>query len=363
MKIAVYAISKNESKFVQRWVDSMSEADAVYVCDTGSTDDTVSQLRDRGVVVNEIFLGDWRFDIARNISLSFVPDDVDVCVCTDLDEILEPGWRQHVEAAFADLSITRMKYWYTWNFLPDGKPGTQFWYDKVHLRHGYQWIHPVHEVLKYYNGPESYAFNDKMRLNHYPDPSKSRSSYLHLLEQSVKEDPNDDRNMHYLGREYTFYNQWEKAIDTLKRHLQLPSATWAAERATSMRLIAKSYAMLHDIPNAHHWYKMATIEDPTLREAWYDLALAMQQSGQHLDAYYAAKKGLEIHDMNGTYIHDPAAWSGLLEDICAVSSWYLGLKRESLKYTSLAVVKCSDERVLKNYHFITTACGVQNDTN
>ena len=39
-KICVYAIAKNESKFVKRWMESMSEADMVVVLDTGSTDDT-----------------------------------------------------------------------------------------------------------------------------------------------------------------------------------------------------------------------------------------------------------------------------------------------------------------------------------
>ncbi len=47
-----------------------------------------------------------------------------------------------------------------------------------------------------------------MTLNHYPDKNKSRSSYLPLLELSVKEDPEDDRNMHYLGREYMYYGRW-----------------------------------------------------------------------------------------------------------------------------------------------------------
>ena len=40
-KVIVYAISKNESKFVDRWYESMKEADDIYVLDTGSTDDTM----------------------------------------------------------------------------------------------------------------------------------------------------------------------------------------------------------------------------------------------------------------------------------------------------------------------------------
>jgi cytochrome c-type biogenesis protein CcmH/NrfG len=51
------------------------------------------------------------------------------------------------------------------------------------------------------------------------------------LELSVQEDPNDDRNMHYLGREYMYYKQYQKCIDTLEKHLKLKSATWKDERS------------------------------------------------------------------------------------------------------------------------------------
>lgn len=40
-------------------------------------------------------------------------------------------------------------YRYTWSFNPDGSEGVVFWYEKAHARYGYQWIHPVHEVLKW----------------------------------------------------------------------------------------------------------------------------------------------------------------------------------------------------------------------
>ena len=66
MKIVVYAICKNESGFVDRWMDSMQEADRVIVLDTGSTDDTVQKLRSRGARVYEEQFSPWRFDTARN---------------------------------------------------------------------------------------------------------------------------------------------------------------------------------------------------------------------------------------------------------------------------------------------------------
>ena len=89
MKIVVYAICKNEEKFVNRWVDSMQEADEIYVLDTGSTDNTVKLLKKRGVKVKSKVIKPWRFDVARNESLKMLPKDADICACIDLDEVFE----------------------------------------------------------------------------------------------------------------------------------------------------------------------------------------------------------------------------------------------------------------------------------
>ena len=92
MKICVYAIAKNEEQFVPKWVDSMQEADGIYVLDTGSTDHTAELLRERGAIVVSETVVPWRFDTARNRSLKLVPEDTAICVCTDLDEFFRlPG--------------------------------------------------------------------------------------------------------------------------------------------------------------------------------------------------------------------------------------------------------------------------------
>lgn len=69
MRIAVYAICKNESQFVDRWMDSMSEADQVVVLDTGSTDDTVERLKKRGAQVTVELISPWRFDVGPATAL------------------------------------------------------------------------------------------------------------------------------------------------------------------------------------------------------------------------------------------------------------------------------------------------------
>ena len=71
-KVCVYAICKNEEKFISRWVESMREADKIFVLDTGSEDNSVSLLKSLGVIVKQKVIRPWRFDKARNISLEMV---------------------------------------------------------------------------------------------------------------------------------------------------------------------------------------------------------------------------------------------------------------------------------------------------
>ena len=147
MKICVYAISKNEEKFVERWVDSMKEADEIYVLDTGSNDNTVEKLKKLGVNVTEKKIDPWRFDVARNESLNLLPKDTDVCVCTDLDEVFLPGWRNELEKIW-DKDTTRIAYNYNW-LIENNIPKVNFYIEKIHNRFDYRWTHPVHEIKNY----------------------------------------------------------------------------------------------------------------------------------------------------------------------------------------------------------------------
>ena len=130
MKICVYAISKNEEKFVKRWTESMKEADEIYVLDTGSTDNTVKILKENNVHVKIREIIPWRFDVARNESLNLVPLDTDICVCTDLDEVFEKGWRKRLEEAWQK-DTTRARYTYNWSLDKNNIPKVTFYTEKI----------------------------------------------------------------------------------------------------------------------------------------------------------------------------------------------------------------------------------------
>ena len=52
-KVCVYAICKNEEKFVDRWYESVKEADEIYVLDTGSTDKSIEKLKKHKIHVKK----------------------------------------------------------------------------------------------------------------------------------------------------------------------------------------------------------------------------------------------------------------------------------------------------------------------
>lgn len=145
-KVCVYAISKNESKFVDAWYESMKEADSIVVLDTGSTDDTVEKLKSHGITVVTKIINPWRFDIARNEAMNLVPEDCNILVSTDLDEVLEPGWADILREKWIDGVHERAEYKYSWSHLEDGSSGRIFAYNKIHSKN-WIWKYPVHELL------------------------------------------------------------------------------------------------------------------------------------------------------------------------------------------------------------------------
>ena len=351
-KICVYAISKNEEKFVKRWYESVKEADSVYVLDTGSTDKTVSILKDLGANVSVKEIKPWRFDVARNESLKLVPEDCDICVCIDIDEVISKGWRKKLEEIWDD-NTNHLRYIYNWSHDDNGKPLVSFYYEKIHARDGFKWIHPVHEVLEFSKELEVFKTTDEIVVDHYPDSTKSRSNYLPLLELSVKENPDNDRNMHYLGREYMFHGKYNEAIDTLIKHLNLKSATWKDERCASMRFIARCYKYLKRYDEAKMWLDKAINEAPYLRDPYVERAMLEYELNNFEEVKKYCLLALEIKNHTKTYINEPFSWNYTIYDLLSISEFYLGNIESSLKWINKATeIEPNNERLINNKKII-----------
>lgn len=348
LNIAVYAISKNEEQFAERFCKAASDADLIFIADTGSTDSTVHALQQNGAVVRSITVKPWRFDDARNAALALIPPHIDVCVSLDLDEVLQPGWREEIERIWRH-DTTRLRYGFDWGC------GIVFSYEKIHSRFGYRWHHPCHEYPVPDRITEVWAHTDRLLVIHQPDSSKSRGQYLDLLRVSIEEDPRCPRNAFYYARELSFHKQWDAAIREVNRYLALPEAVWPNERCYAMRVAGRSCAEMGDRANAILWFRKAAAEAPNTREPWCELAMECYIQHRWPECYGAAMTALDIKNRELVYTVDPSVWGALPHDLAALAAWHLGLRDEAVKHGSAALaIEPTNPRLLQNFGYYSS---------
>ena len=340
LPVYVCSIAKNEAKHVRRWAESAKGADAIYMLDTGSDDDTVAIARECGVIVFEKTYDDWSFAVARNDLREMLPDHDAWLFNLDLDEVLIEGWREHLDAV--PLDVNRPRYLYTWNWDENGKPGLQYHGDKCVRRHSHKWVNRVHEV-NVAVGEERQGFMG-LEAHHHADDTKSRGSYLPLLLLDVEENPDNDRNVYYAARELMYYGRKEESIAMFKRHISMPTATWDAERAFSMRYIG----LQSPIEQREHWLMRACAEFPYGRECWIELAKHYQDVENWPGCFDAANRALSITNRGDLYLTEGLMWGFLPHDLLALAAANLNRMDVAVYHGTLALSHEPDDQRLKN---------------
>jgi glycosyltransferase involved in cell wall biosynthesis len=350
MKIAIYAIALNESDFAVRFIEACAEADCVIVADTGSTDGTTDLLRQHGAIVHDVRIRPWRFDDARNAALALVPDNIDICIALDLDEVLAPGWRDRLERAWT-ADTTRASFSLIYSHQPDGSPGITFLNNRIHARRGYRWRHACHEALYPDRIIEQVIALPDMQVDHWPDMAKSRSSYLELLKAAVAEEPYSPRMAHYLAREYYFVGQHQDAIAEYERYLSFTDKPFIAERVGAFMTMAACARALGRDPTPYFFRALA--EAPDAREPWLGLAEHYYRQAAWPACHGAALRGLSITASQTGYPTDPYYWGSLGDDLAAIASWNLGLRAAALGHAEKAAKLAPwDERLHANLRFM-----------
>lgn len=333
MKIGVYATARNEAVNVADWCDTVADADVVAVNDSGSTDDTVALLRARGHDPTQWCPDPVYLKSLLNFSLGNLPDDVDIAVRVDFDERLPPGWRDVVEAAYVSRETSRPVCFWAW--FDQG--GCLYRHTRIHSRHGFTWIHPVHEELVDEAGerltPRSTSTEQiplELTIEHRQDLTKDRSQVLGELLAAHAADPANPRFMFYLSREYCTMGQWGTAIPWLRMHVRTKDDAW--QRAESWRMLGDCYsADLHprDVPAGT--YLRAVTMTPQRRECWLSLAEYYERLGDHKMCLKACEEGLAITERHG-YFNNPECWGPRLYELAASAATAVGKRDDAKRY-------------------------------
>ena len=236
--------------------------------------------------------------------MKLIPKEADVCICTDIDEILiEDFWDDYRKAVFEHPDFERIYYQYAWSHDEEtGEPKWYFWYDKTHQNGGWLWDYPVHESLICPNIQELgysgvYRLDEnKIYLHHYPDSTKSRSSYLGLLKQRAEEYKDDLYGLYYLQREYTYVDDYENALATAmllySRLIKDNPSPEELEARDDMMMLPSTCICIADYLNrlqinddAEYYYKKAISCDNKMRDGYIKLGQLYAYTGRYQDAY------------------------------------------------------------------------------
>ena len=352
-KIAVYTIALNEEKHVKRWYESAKDADLLVIADTGSTDKTKFLAKSLGIAVTAIDVTPWRFDVARNASLALIPDDYDICIQLDMDEVLPEGWREKIEEAYE-----QGNHWPIYKHVTrrdeKGNPRNFQHYFKIHPRKGFHWKYPIHEVLVH---EPNLTFERKvidLEVDHIKDESKSRKSYLDLLEKAVQEEPSDWRMNHYLNREYFYNHDWLKVLQTAYRCEDIQGG-WDVERASTYMWASEAAHHLNMPPLAEEWARKATDAAPHFYEVWHWRAHIAHLHGKWDECLDFSRRRLTLVRQNH-HLVKPEVWEWWGYDLIALSSYKKGLHEDAFFYGETAFFANSgNQRLRRNLDFYRAA--------
>jgi len=366
-KICIYAICKDEVEYIDKWIESMSEADYIVVLDTGSTDGTYEKFVELAknnpkLIVDQKIIRPWRFDVARNEGMKLIPEDANVLFSTDLDELLEPGWSNVIKLKWRVGVHQEGIYKYIWSHGPNGEPGRVFHYNKMHCP-GWEWKYPVHEMLvkkpelasKHVGQDDTtcYMF-DEITLHHYPKTKTTRSSYLPLLKLRKQENTDDYYGLIYLAHEYMYRGEYQNSINELKFILENYNDKYNSLEQTSCYLfMGDSYMALEKHIDALESYRKGVELEPSYRECYLGAAKALMAMKRWGTAESFIIEGLTKSWRHYTWLERDTSWREEPYDLLSLAAYYGGKKKDALAY---AVKACSlnttDDRLQDNVKLI-----------
>ncbi len=337
MKIAIYAISKNEEKNVDRFMDSVGDI-PVYVLDH-STDGTAEKLRARGAIVDTTPMDDFTFDKGKNFALNMVPDDVDWVLNMSMDERLSIS-PERLEFCLQEIkgdepTIVRHLY------KPDHEIDRLRHECHLHIRHGYRWAYPIHECLEWepMKKDEKYGAIEEVVLTQYPDRNRKHTWSARLID-AVKKYPQEKRLQMFCGRDLFFDEDYEQALEHFLAFLDLNRQNQDRYDAAYVhRMIAKCYNKIDRQEKSIEHFRISA-DCAKVRESYVDLAHAYMQRGQYSECLEWARKALKITEGEYAPHSDPGAWSFKPHELIGIALYNLGGKlKDALRHSDMARTK------------------------
>ncbi len=221
-------IVKNEEAMLARCLESVKDADEIIIVDTGSIDKTkeiASSFTDK--IYDFPWIDD--FAAARNFAKSKCTGDFILSI--DADEVLEEyginKMKGYLEVANTKNAVgIKMKSSNQEYYVPRLFKNSESIFFSGR-------IHELINVTDYDKLNVSITFGTSPA--HIFDPERN----MRILQKVVEDDASDTRALYYLGREYGYKQDWNKAIYLFEKYIEI--ASWFPEKADAYFMLALCY--------------------------------------------------------------------------------------------------------------------------
>lgn len=253
-----------------------------------------------------------------------------------MDDCIEPGFVEKIKKNWTK-DTTQLRYNYYYSLDKQDQPLIKFQCGKIHKRDCYRWKYPIHEVLEFIGEKEISKDLPDLIVKHRPDCSKSRGFYLDLLEEYVKNNPEDTRNTFLLAREYKNRGDWAKCIEVAHRYLRIKNANYKQERGQLMAFMTKSYRLLNYYEEAELWGQKTLEEVGNCRTPYVELMIVYYEQKKYEEAIHYGLEALKIKQRNNHITEDISCWDGTIYDYLSISYYYLEDYDNAIKYIDLDI--------------------------
>lgn len=328
---------KNESKIIERCMKSVEGiVDAFCVTDTGSTDNTCEIVKEflkshRG----KLFHDEWKnfghnrtnsFDNAKSYVRDFLKWDLKNTygLLLDGDMVFMP--EKLLEQKLTEIGYTIIQ-----------SAGNLQYPNCRLVRMDYDWKcrGVTHE---YWDGPTSHLEKDICYIDDRNDGGCKSDKFerdARLLEQGLKDEPENVRYMFYLAQTYHSLGRWKDCIQMYKK--RIAAGGWEEEQWYSMYMIAQAYLQLNDPIRFEAWMLRACEKRPGRAEALYKMAKYFREKGDHWKAYGYVQKGRNMPLSGDSLFIEKDVYSGLFDYESTILKYYVSPNRkdglrESMQY-------------------------------
>lgn len=292
--ICVLIMMKDESHCILETLTSTSEYASEYIiCDTGSTDNSIDICNNffkKTNIKGQIFHHEWQ-NFGYNYSILYklgkAHSKADYLWQIDADDIIVG--KMNVDNLTKDAYFVTFGNAFTYKRIQILK-NTIAWKHKGRI-HGY--VCPVDELLYYSGGilEGDYYIDSRRKGNRHKniDPRTRYAQDALLLEEDVRDYPNEPRWRFYLAQCYFDSEQYVKSLENYKIRIEMGG--WGEEVYFSRFRIAQIYEKLHKpIKETVNKYLECYKYHKHRAEPLYFVGVLYNRNGNHV----MAKKYLSI---------------------------------------------------------------------